>query len=149
MVLTPLVDARYQGQSYELTIPFGQDVSEDFHTAHARAYGHAMPDRAVEIVNLRLQAIGRVAKPRLEPEPEASSDARPAYLGQKPVLCDGQTRQADLYDRTRLRPGARFAGPALVFQMDSTTYLPPNWHARVDGYHNLILEPGSTTQQEN
>ena len=148
-VLTPLVDARYQGQSYELTIPFGEDVSEGFHAAHARAYGHAMPDRAVEIVNLRLHAIGKVAKPRIERETEKASDARAAHLGQKPVLCDGQTRQADLYERAKLRPGACFEGPALVFQMDSTTYLPPNWHARVDGYHNLILAPSRPIQQKN
>jgi len=144
MVLTPLVDARYQGQSYELTIPFGKDVREGFHAAHARAYGHAMSDRAVEIVNLRLQAVGKVAKPRIERETETPGDAREAHLGQKPVVCDGQTRQADLYDRAKLRPGARFSGPALVFQMDSTTYLAPNWHARVDGYHNLVLEPDNT-----
>jgi N-methylhydantoinase A len=140
-VLIPLVDARYQGQSYELTIPLGEDVSEGFHAAHANAYGHAMPDRAVEIVNLRLHAIGKVAKPRLKRDPEQPDDARPAHLGQKPIVCDGKARQADLYDRAKLYPGARFEGPALVFQMDSTTYLPPNWHARVDGYHNLILEP--------
>ena len=39
-----------------------------------------------------------------------------------------------------LRPGAAFSGEALVFQMDSTTYVPAGWNARVDGYLNLLLE---------
>ena len=46
----------------------------------------------------------------------------------------------NMYDRERLQPGARFKGAALIFQLDSTTVLPPEWSARVDGYRNLILD---------
>ena len=45
-----------------------------------------------------------------------------------------------LFQREQLAAGAAFAGEALVFQMDSTTYVPPGWNARVDGLMNLILE---------
>jgi N-methylhydantoinase A len=41
-----------------------------------------------------------------------------------------------------LVPGAAFAGPAVVTQMDSTTVIPPGWRAIVDGWLNLVLEPG-------
>ena len=57
-------------------------------------------------------------------------------------MCAGGPAETDLYARDRLTPGARFAGPALVVQMDSTTYMPAGWHAHVDGYRNLILDTG-------
>ena len=60
-------DMRYRGQSYELTVPFDADFAANFHAEHKRSYGHAMPNRAVELVNLRLQAIGQVEKTDLQP----------------------------------------------------------------------------------
>jgi N-methylhydantoinase A/oxoprolinase/acetone carboxylase beta subunit len=39
-------------------------------------------------------------------------------------------------------PGTRFAGPAVVEQMDSNTLVPPGWACRVDDYGNLILTRG-------
>ncbi|MBN1641459.1 MAG: hydantoinase/oxoprolinase family protein [Anaerolineae bacterium] len=143
MAFAPLVDARYRGQSHELTIPFGEGVATAFHDAHARAYGHAMRERPVEVVNLRLQATGLIPKPHLEAEPVVPQDAgpgHPAHFGVGRVVCAGGEREADRYARERLPPGGRLAGPALVFQMDSTVYLPPGWSARVDGYRNLVLE---------
>jgi N-methylhydantoinase A len=141
IILLSLVDARYQGQSYELTVPFAQDLAAAFHAAHSRAYGHAMPDRAVEIVNLRLQATGLIAGPELVPEPLTLNDGSEALLGEKPGFLEklGESSLV-LYERERLRPGAVFTGPTLVLQMDSTAFVPPDWTARVDGYRNLVLE---------
>jgi N-methylhydantoinase A len=134
MTFAGSVDMRYRGQAYELTIPFVDDLAAAFHEAHARTYGHAMPERAVEVVNVRLQAIGSVEKPALIPEPIGSDDPNAALLGCRPS--DGMA----LYDRERLAPGMRFEGGALVFQLDSTVYIAPGWSARVDGYRNLVLE---------
>jgi N-methylhydantoinase A len=144
MAFQGLVDARYHGQSYELTIPFTgpstEQLLDTFHAAYAASYGHIMPEREVEVVNLRLQATGLVDKPLLQPDPVVENDGCDALLGQGSVVCDRSERPVSLYDRARLRPGAAFAGPALVFQMDSTVYVAPGWLGRVDGYHNLLLE---------
>jgi N-methylhydantoinase A len=140
MVFNGLLDARYRGQSYELTIPFAEDVLADFHQAHAHSYGHAMPGREVEVVNLRLQATGLVEKPAFVAQPAAANDGSEALLGRRPAFVGGGWRQAALYERERLRPGAAFAGPALVFQLDSTVFVAPEWSARVDAYHNIVLE---------
>ena len=68
------VDMRYVGQSYELTVPLPAEqldaskidrVLEQFHIEHDRAYGYSAPTEPVEFVNLRLTAIGKIAKPRL------------------------------------------------------------------------------------
>jgi N-methylhydantoinase A len=130
MTFVPSLDMRYVGQSFELNVPFGDDIIGAFHAAHESRYGHAMRDRAVEVVNVRLQAVGTVEKPIIEPEPVGAYSDTP--LQEKNGL--------KLYDRDSLPPGSRFDGPALVFQLDSTTYIAPGWTAQVDGYRNLIME---------
>jgi N-methylhydantoinase A len=131
------LDLRYEGQAHELTVPFGANVIEDFHAIHAQTYGHALEDRRVEIVNMRLQAIGKIAKPEMMPEKPDGNDASAAFIGDKKSPIGGIMA---LYDRAELHPGMRFSGEALVFQLDSTVYVAPGWSAQVDGYHNLILE---------
>lgn len=131
MSFNALLDVRYRGQAYELTIPFTEAVETTFHAAHERTYGHALPGRAVELVNLRLQAVGAVAKPEFTPEPLEVNDGEGARLGEKGEMT--------LYARERLVPGATFAGAALIFQLDSTVYVPEGWMVDVDAYRNLIL----------
>jgi N-methylhydantoinase A len=45
-----------------------------------------------------------------------------------------------IYDRSKLKPGNRFVGPAIVEQMDTTTIVLPNMLATVEPHLNLILE---------
>lgn len=137
MRFTATLDMRYEGQAYELNIPFDERATEAFHEAHERAYGHAIRWRAVEIVNLRLAGIGAIEKPEFEEAAAIPHDA--VSIGEKASPKGGAIQ---LYDRESLRPGAAFSGEALVFQMDSTTYVPAGWSARVDGYLNLLLERG-------
>ena len=130
MLFHPLLDMRYAGQSFELTVPYGADMVAAFHAAHERAYGHALRERPVEVVNLRVQAVGRVEKPALQAELPQSVEATPLET----------KHDFRYYDREMLLPGMTFGGPALVFQLDSTVYVAPGWSAVVDGYRNLVLE---------
>ena len=41
------------GQSFELTVPLGDDLAERFHRAHEERYGYADPARPVELVAVR------------------------------------------------------------------------------------------------
>ncbi len=129
------LDMRYEGQAYELNIPFGADVVEAFHLEHERTYGHAMRWRAVEVINSRLNGIGLIDKPELAAVDAPQHDA--VAFGAKPSPLGGETR---LFQRGDLKAGATFVGEALVFQLDSTTYVPPGWQARVDGFMNLLLD---------
>lgn len=129
------LDMRYEGQAYELNIPFDERAIGAFHEAHERAYGHAMRWRKVEIVNLRVSGTGATEKPEFAEAASSQHEAEP--VGNKPSPTGGAIA---LYERADLLPGAAFSGEALVFQMDSTTYVPPRWKARVDGFRNLLLE---------
>ena len=154
------MDMRYVGQSFEITVPVArvaarsvsggakkwavpdvQAIAARFHRQHRQRYGHASPGEPVEVVNLRVKVVGRVDKPVFTPEPEQAPDASAAIMRSSAVVFAGSESLATpVYERTLLRPGHRFAGPAIVVQMDATTVIPPQWQARVDGYHNLILE---------
>ncbi len=46
-------DLRYEGQSFELTVPLGADLPARFHAAHAERYGYADPERPLELVAVR------------------------------------------------------------------------------------------------
>ena len=146
------VDMRYVGQSYELSIPWGdgrlEDVLDrmlaDFHAEHERAYGFAAPAEPVEFVTLRLTAIGTIAKPRLRELPAGSGDATAALRAVRQVCFAeaGGFVDCPSYDRYRLPAGAVIDGPAIVEEMDSTTVIHPGYRARVDRYGNLLIGAG-------
>jgi N-methylhydantoinase A len=52
------------------------------------------------------------------------------------------TEQTRIFDRERLRPGHRFAGPAIVEEYDSTTVVPPGQTCEVDAYLQLVITAG-------
>ena len=150
-VLTRTADMRYKGQNYELavTLPEGpvtqatlEALATGFAELHRQRYGFVAEGEAVQIVTLRLEATGLVQKATLTRHPDAGPDASAARTGERPVwFPEAQDFVATpIYSRDELKPGNRFAGPAIVEQMDTTTVVPPGMTARVDPYLNLILE---------
>jgi len=135
-----LLDMRYAGQSFELPTPFGEDFVSAFHALHERAYGYRDPAKPVEVVTIRLRATVVTGKPHF-PDLEgagAAPDAA-ALLPAREAIFDGLSAKTAIYDRDRLRPGNRFAGPAVVTEYSATTLVPPFAEATVDARGNLIL----------
>ena len=135
------LDLRYTGQSYELSVPFRRDFRRLFHEQHEKAYGHAHRGRPLEIVNLRLRLTIRTPKPQLRARATGNPDPARARVKTKPVWFAGRFHSTPLYDRERLEPGSRFAGPAVVVEYSSTTVVPLDFECYVDEYLNLILSP--------
>ncbi|MFQ5691206.1 MAG: hydantoinase/oxoprolinase family protein [Gemmatimonadota bacterium] len=134
------LDMRYVGQGYELTIPYGGDFVDAFHRRHQERYGYHDPQRAVEIVNVRLRVTGGTPKPALAAGGTGGTDVFGAILGTRPVVFGGSETDAILVDRERLEPGHAFAGPAVVVEYSTTTVVPPDARCVVDGWGNLRLE---------
>lgn len=134
-----LLEMRYIGQAYELTVPAGGDFVTAFHRAHHRRYGYAEPGRPVEIVTVRLRVAGRTAKPELPRSRPVGRSPGAARTGEQRTYYRGRVIPAAIYDRSKLRPGHRFAGPAIVTEYSATTFVPPPWQARVDEWENLLL----------
>jgi N-methylhydantoinase A len=58
-------DLRYRGQSFELTVPLGDDPAEAFHRAHEERYGYADRGRPIELVAVRTADVRRGPELRL------------------------------------------------------------------------------------
>ena len=123
-------DARYRGQSFELTVAHDASahaVAANFHRAHRARYGYDAPGEAVEIVNARVTATARiVAAPRSEATPASAPSEPAAAPSARAVWIDGTPSDAPVYQRARL-PRERIGGPAIVEAYDSTAYVPPGW----------------------
>ncbi|MEM8840202.1 MAG: hydantoinase/oxoprolinase family protein [Pseudomonadota bacterium] len=142
-------DMRYEKQGVELTVPFAkaQQVTPrdlerlvaDFHALHQRLYTFSDPEAPVEIVNLRVEAVGETGKltlPELAPAPTTQPD--PA--GERMASLDGQPLcPLPLYRRDDLLAGHVIEGPGIVDQLDSTTVILAGQRAETDRYGNLIL----------
>ena len=143
------LDMRYEGQSYELNISCFTEkharpneieaLVEEFHAAHLQRFGYARTGAPVEVVNLRLTAIGETDKPPIQSLSLADADASEAFTVQNPVVFEGEALPTGFYRREVLRPGNRIVGPAIVTEFSATTVVPPDFSAVVDAYQNLIL----------
>jgi N-methylhydantoinase A len=137
LVASRFARLRYLGQSHEIEVPLGVDYRRRFDAAHARLYGHAAPERQVEVLALRLTLsdAGRHVV-RRRPIPVARSAKAAASQS---LRWRGRAIVVARYVRDTLAPGARFRGPALVLEYSSTVLVPPGWRALVDADRNLRL----------
>ena len=155
MVARRFLDARYVGQSFELTIDYPgftgrggggrasleRYISNSFYKAHLRRFGYADRGEPVEIVSLRLKLEVEMDKPETTVQPDGEPDPSSAKMGEADVVFSSGAATTPLYDREQLNSGAQIQGPALIIQMDSTIVVTPGWGGKVDGYGNLVLEP--------
>jgi N-methylhydantoinase A len=149
-----VLDLRYVGQSYELPTPLDQgweaspallaDLAERFHALHERRYGHAMRNRQIEAVTLRVRAVSPRDALTFAPDdlpPRATPLAPHAVVNAALTGDTAALEPAPLYERDDLRPGDGIAGPAIIAQLDATTVVPPGWRAVVDADLNLLMTP--------
>jgi N-methylhydantoinase A len=136
------VDMRYAGQNYELPIALQDGLAAAFAAAHRRLYGFAADEEPVQLVTFRVEASAMVPKATFTAHDDSGPDASRALTGHRPVWLPeaGGFVDCPIYDRSLLRAGNRFAGPAVVEQMDATTVILPGMTARVEPYLNLVLE---------
>ena len=135
------LDVRYTGQSYELTVPFSPAFRRAFDALHLRRYGYSDEKRSVEVVNLRVKAVGLTEKPALPRIKRAGKNTRPSPIDRRPMRFEGKICPANVYGGEYLAEGHVFRGPALVLDYESTAVVPPDFAGRVDALGNLILTP--------
>ena len=140
-------DARYLGQSHELTIPLRSgpyapavidDLIADFAKEHTRLYGYdAAAD--VELVTLRLTARAGLDRPEIS-FTVASASAAPELKETRRIhFPRSGFVDCPVYDRATLSHGQRLQGPAIVEQMDTTSVLFPGQQLECDTYGNMII----------
>ena len=143
------VDLRYVGQAHEVTVaaPAGftaaqvPAVASAFHAEHRRLYGFDWAGQVpVEMVAVTVTGRGLAPQLPIANVQAAGGSAAHAQVGARAVFFNGRFVETPCFARARLGPGARFAGPAIVEQLDCTTVVLPGQSARVDDYGNLVVE---------
>jgi N-methylhydantoinase A len=148
--LVRAADLRYAHQSFELTcaMPDGpmsqtllQHLVAAFHREHQRLYTYDLPNAPVELVNLRVTALGLLPRLRASVLTTSSQGLKDAAVGTRQVYFEqaGGFIETPCYARDRLSPGLVIEGPAIVDQADTTTVVFPGFRVRVDAAGNLIL----------
>lgn len=134
-------DMRYKGQSYEIMVPFAPGFIDRFHETHKTLYGFSSPEHPVELVNIRIRAIGTpTEKPAFEKlAPGGRAMPENAVMAIRPVIFDQAAIKTLIIDRDRLLSENLIRGPAIITEYSSTIVIPPFAEARVDEFGNIVV----------
>ena len=151
------VDARYSRQSFELAVPVPPrpvddaalaEIATAFHDRHRFTYGHDNRGEPVQIVSVRLAAIGTT--PPLLIRDQVAASRTDAIKSKRQVwFRETGTVETAIYDRRRMPAGLAAAGPAVIESLESTILVPPGWQAKMndDGFVLLTRPPEGTKRQ--
>ncbi len=142
-------DVRYSGQALEITVDFeladvgdaGLDViGAKFDELHERNYTFRL-DVDKELVNLRAIAQGKPPVVGADELERGDGDSARARYAEQAIYVDGESRNAGIYDRSKLHAGDVVPGPAIVTEMDSTTLILPGHSGELDRIGNILIRP--------
>jgi N-methylhydantoinase A len=145
------LDLRYLGQEFTLAVPVTLDqlkradrqgIRSAFDTLYELRYAHHSPEEPVEMVNIRLGAIGK--RPTLKFPSLAAARAATATAEREVYFSDAaKPLRAKVYRRPELGAGAEIAGPALIQEHGTTTVLFEHDTLKIADSGELIIKVGA------
>jgi N-methylhydantoinase A len=144
------LDLRYVGQYHEVNVPIGPvevealpiaALAERFHARHDQLYGYAVPGAPVEMVTVRLTALGETLKPRLPSGQRRAASSAHALKGQRQAYLPAERAFAavPVYDGAALDFGSQLDGPALVELETTTVFVPGEYRLMCDPLGSFAL----------
>jgi N-methylhydantoinase A len=146
------LDMRYIKQYHEVNVAITREQMESFdvdamgalfHPEHNRLYGYSLEEERtpIELINMRLTAIGRTEKPRFSEEPNGGEDPSGALKRKRKVWLPlkKEYEQVPVYDGFKLRFGNKVEGPAIIEQINTTTFVTPAYSVLVDRYGSYTM----------
>jgi N-methylhydantoinase A len=137
-------DMRYKGQAFELTVPARSlqldetalsALIADFHDLHRQRFSYSNPGCAVEIVSLRVSAIGRLPKPKAKPLDMQAKGSPPS---KRRVWLGGCWREIAVWSRDQLSVSRTIEGPAVIEEAYTTVLLADGWTCRREKSGHLV-----------
>jgi N-methylhydantoinase A len=149
ITLEHYADLKYYDQSVAMTLMMPKEIrnmEEDIINAyvkrHEMEFGYSMPADFVdvEIVNLRVSGLGKI--PVAEPVEilRGKETTKKALIGTRDVYFEGKFVKTSIYDRLKLKLGAKVNGPAIIEESNSTTVIPPGAIGVIDKYGDIIIK---------
>jgi N-methylhydantoinase A len=146
------LDCRYIKQYHEISVPVpleviarrdAGEIGRAFHAEHQRLYGYSLEAEGspVEIINVRLQAIGATERPAYRNQAAGEADAGAALKGRRSVYIPERDAFATVpvYDGHSLHCGHRLAGPALIEQQTTAIFVSDCFDCVVDALGSFVL----------
>ena len=132
------LNLRYQGQSYEICIPYKKDFSELFHLAHEQNFGYRLEEKPLELVSIQCSIrVNRTQKklPRKTQERIRKNLPIVEHL----VYFEHEPEKVPVFDRSDMTTGFTLVGPALVVDNYTTILLPSSFALEVDELQSIII----------
>jgi len=135
------VHLRYEGTDSAIVVAFGghDAMRARFEQAYRRRFSFLMPDKALVVEAVSVEALGRSDAPPEQPLDAALRNDTPAPHEQVPMFGDGAWRDTGVYLRRDLAPGHRIAGPAIIAEDNATTVVEAGWQAEVTAFNHMVL----------
>ena len=139
------LELRYLGQEHALGVDVGSAIDvaaivRGFGDRHEARYGHRM-DARVQVLNIRVRAVGGTATPPLVELPPRGAKEAASAPGSRRAWCFTTRRMTcfSTWRRRDLAPGDRIAGPALIDEGTSVTVMHTGQRLRVDRHGHLVI----------
>ena len=145
-------DLRYVGQHHEIILSFGAEeflgegdgkarVAAAFHRRHEELFGFANPDADVEILSLRVTAVGRRPGFELGGAGTGGADLAEALKGRRPVYLRTERAKVEvpIYDGDRLPVDVVVEGPCVVEEPQTTIVVPEYFDIVLDRSGSYVM----------
>ncbi len=145
-------DCRYLKQYHEVSFVMPNDIVEKrdadavakaFHAEHNRLYGYSLDelDVAIEIINVRVQAIGQTDKPVFQEIERVAEDPSAALKGERSVYLPETQEFAEvpIYDGHKLQYGHKVSGPAMIEEVTTAIFVSDSFDCIVDQLGSFVL----------
>jgi N-methylhydantoinase A len=146
------LDMRYVKQYHEVNVVITKDevenvdldsIAKKFHPEHNRLYGYSLEEEGtpIELINMRLTLIGKTDKPKFNEEENKGEDALHAKKGRRNVYLPNKKdfEELDVYDGFKLKCGNKILGPAIIEQVNTTTFVSPEYNVICDKYGSYTM----------
>ncbi|HMK34426.1 MAG TPA: hydantoinase/oxoprolinase family protein [Desulfomonilaceae bacterium] len=146
------LDLRYAKQYHEVEVEItGHEVdrfdiasmAKKFHPAHNRLYGYSLEDQKtpIELINMRLVCIGRTEKPQFQQQEYAGENASGSFKKYRKAYLPLQKnfREVSVFDGLALQFGNRIEGPAIIEQVNTTTFVAPEFNVLTDRFGSFTM----------
>ena len=131
---------RYQGTDTTLAVPVSSvsEMTEVFEALHRKQFGFIFENREIIFESYEVEAIGGGAE-STEPT-HAIDDAAPTATEETRFFSGGEWRQAPVYRRADIVPGARAAGPCLIVEPHQTIVVEDGWAFEITALDHVVLK---------
>ncbi|RPJ21802.1 MAG: hydantoinase/oxoprolinase family protein [Desulfobacteraceae bacterium] len=146
------IDMRYVKQYHEVNVVVTQaevrrgrmdSIAKKFHPEHNRLYGYSLEEvgTPIEVINLRLTCLGRTDKPKFRKMKYAGPDPSFAFKKKRKIYLPNKKKfqPVPVFDGDKMKYGNKIEGPAIIEQVNTTTFVSPEFSVLCDAYGSFTM----------